>query len=277
MDLLRPSDFRVEEHDRVFREPVLGRVFLVALFGGLGIALTALPLLAGPAGFLGWLFGLPCLLAGGLGARGVLRGLRGGHWVVRLRREGLALHLRSYLNSDLPEDDPVVLWIDRREIAALVPLRQPKTLPGSDGDATMVETRLEVRLTHARTAELAQALKRERTPQDRGRTHHHSYGVRVSAADRVEINWRSAHFVLRPGLGRFLAAAEVDYPVQDVERQRLDDWRELDASAFDDLVLERCEQGDHFGAIRLLRQRHGWSPTEAKRFVDELTGRREAG
>lgn len=277
MDLLRPSDFRVEENDRVFREPALGRIFLVVLFGGLGIAWTALPVLAGPAGFFGWLFGLPCLLASALGAPGVLRGLRAGHWVVRLRREGIALHLRSYLNADLPADDPVVLWIDRREIAALVPLRQRKTLPSSDGDATMIETRLEIRLTHARTAELAQALKRERSPGNRGRTHHHSYGVRVSASDRVEVTWRSAHYALRPGLARFLAAAEADYPVEDLRKERLEDWRELDARAFDDLVLERCEQGDHFGAIRLLRQRHGWSTTEARQFVDELTGRREVG
>jgi hypothetical protein len=277
MDLLRPADFPLEENDRVFHEPVLGRVVLVLLFGGLGIAWTVLPMLAGPAGFLGWIVGLPCLLVSALITPGVLRGLRGGHWVVRLRREGLALHLRSYLNADLPPDDPVVLWIERAEIAALVPLRQRRTLPGGDGDRTMVEERLEIRLVHARTAELAQALKRERTPRDRGRSHYHAHGVRLAAVDRIELTWRSANFLLRPGLKRFLRAAEVDYRIEDLRASRLDDWRELDARAFDDLVLELCEQGDRFTAIRLLRERHGWHLTEARHFVDELSGRREAG
>jgi hypothetical protein len=107
--------------------------------------------------------------------------------------------------------------------------------------------------------------------------------VRIVAPDRIEVAWRSPLVVLRPRLARFVEAASVEFTVESEVARRDPPWRDLDTSAFDDLVLERCEAGDLFTAIRLLRDRHGWSLSEAKRFVDELRGdqrpplRRRAG
>jgi hypothetical protein len=276
VQLLSADRFVPESTDRVFREPVLPRIVLLLVFGAIGAGWCALPLVVGPWGLCGWIPGLPCLLVAALPARGVLRGLRGGHWVVRIRREGLALHLRSYLNADLPRGDEVVLWIPRAEIAALHALRRRRRVPHEDGDWVAREEALEIRLTHERTAELERALERERKPANPQRTHHKVHHVRVSAPGRLLVTWRSPHAALRPGLKRALAALAHDYPLEAPAEERIADWRALDPAAFDDLVLDLCEQGDTFTCIRLLRRRHGWSTTEAKRFVDELASGRSA-
>lgn len=276
MELLRVDQFQTESTDRVFREPALGHACLLLFFGACGVGFCALPILVGAWGLFAWLPGSICLLAAGLGARGVLGGLLRPHWVVRVRDAGIALHLRSYLNADLPLSDEVVLWIPRSEVAALRPLRRKYQAPSDDGDYTVREALLEIALTQPAPESLRLALERERAPADRRRTHHKVHLVRQTAPDRIEVTWRSPRGVLRPGLKRFLAAAELDYTVAEPAARQTGAWRELDAAGFDDLVLELCEGGDLFTAVRLLRKRHGWSLVDARRFVDELTGGRRA-
>ena len=276
MELLRESEFRCEPTDRVFREGALGRVAVLVIFGGIGAALCALPIVAGAKGFVAWLPGLPCLLAAGLGWRRVVRGLRVDHWAVRLRREGIALHLRSYLNADLPADDEVILWIPRGEVRALRPVRRRLVVAGDDGDDVSHEEVVELELTHDAPETLAAALQRERVPTVRYRTHHMVHLVRLVAPDRIEVMWRSPRGALRPRLARFAETASVEFTVEEAVARRDAPWRALDSKAFDDLVLDRCEAGDVFTAIRLLRDRHGWSLGEAREFVDELRGDRPA-
>jgi hypothetical protein len=276
VDLLTDDAFVPESADRTFREPVIGRIVLLVIFLAIGVGWCALPLVVGPWGFLAWIVGVPCILVSVLPARGVLRGRRGGQWVVRVRRAGLALHIRSYLNADLPLEDAVVVWIPRAEIASLHAVRRKRHMPHDDGDWVAREEALEIRLTHGRTDELAHALERERCPQNRRRTHHKAHHLRVTGPDRLLLTWRSPHAALRPGLKRALEALSLHFPLEAPTDERVVDWRKLEPPGFDDLVLDLCEQGDTFTCIRLLRERHGLSLTEARRFVDELAGGQRA-
>ena len=45
----------------------------------------------------------------------------------------------------------------------------------------------------------------------------------------------------------------------------------LTGEEVDRLIIECVETGDRFGAINLLRDKRGYSTTDAKKFVDELT------
>jgi hypothetical protein len=49
------------------------------------------------------------------------------------------------------------------------------------------------------------------------------------------------------------------------------DWRKLTGVELDEQILSLVESGAKFDAMRLLVKRRGFSETEARQFVDELT------
>jgi hypothetical protein len=269
VELLRPDEFASEPGDLVHRETLFGRVAVVAVFALIGAGWTSLPLFVRPWGFLGWLPGLVCLGIAALAWPGVRRGFGREHWAVRLRPGGIALRLRSYLNDDLPAEDPVVCWIPGAEIRALRRGRTERIVPGDDHDRHLTEHYLDIELTHASTAELAAALARERAACRRGRAHHHVYPVRLAAPDVVRVTWRDPHLALRPGLGRALEFLARHQRLAEPSESSLN-WRELSDAQVDDLVLELCTMGSRMEAVELLRVRRGWDLTRARSFVEEL-------
>lgn len=153
--------------------------------------------------------------------------------------------------------------------------------PSSDSGSTQYTLRsLDLELTHDATDELAAAMHedRHRPPPQR-----HYFGIGVTtrptvfpvslpAADRIRLTWRGGHgHWVTPSLDHALRQLEFHIPLAESTRQDNPDWRELGDRELDDRILQLVQSGAKIDAMKLLSSRRGYTTTEAKKFVDELT------
>jgi hypothetical protein len=257
--------------DRAVFEARLGRTVLVLVLLALGLALSVLPASAGGAGWaVALLIGLPLLGLSALLLPGALRGLRGRWWIVRIAPDGLALRLRSYLNSDLPADEPTVLWIEAGEVAC-VRARAGHVAAGRAARSAAVQ-RLEIELRAEVPADVAAALAREAAPRARRRAHYGALPLAQRGARRLDLCVLGPTFALSARLGTLARwLREAGWSVEDgppIEPP--------DASSLEDPVDRALAVGDRMGAMRVLRQRTNLSLTEARTELDERTRRLSA-
>ncbi len=270
MELLRHDQLTLDPGDVVHREAVVGRVIVLAVFASIATGWLILPLFVGPWGMLGWPIGALLAFCVANLWPGVRRGFGPRHWAVRLRSNGIAVRIRSYLNDDLAADDPTVCWIPSAEIRSIRCDRTRRLLPGSrHRDLLVVEQHLDVELVHDRTQRLGEALARERRSSRRGRAHHSVYPVRVVSPNVVRITWRDPRLALRPGLHHALAFLGRHYRVEEPLARSVD-WRKASEKEVDDLVLELCVMGSRMEAVSVLRLRRGMALEEARRLVEQL-------
>jgi len=277
VELYTIDRIRGERADLVARESVVGTTVVLLVFGGLGLGWVLAPM---PSVLLRLglgIFGLPCLLIFALMLPGVARTWRRGQWVLRARREGLALNVRSALNSDLPTDEPTVAWIPAEEIEGVRRVDELREVPGSEGRSEQRRCSwLELVLAHGDTGELAAVLVRERALRGRGRTQFHAYPVEVAGPRAVRVAWHSGGVSLRPrldgflkGLGRFV------HVIDSLETPSID-WRTLPDEELDDYARALVASGQRMDAIRVLRERRGWELVRARAWIDTLERRARA-
>jgi hypothetical protein len=276
MKLVLSSAVREHPDDLVVRESPWGRSALWLIFAALGAGSLAAPLLAGGWFWFAPLVGAPCLCAVALSARGVLRSWRGGWWIVRARRDGLALRLRSQLNGDLPVGWANVVTIEREHIKSVRTERVAVQGASLDGGGSSVSLRVTLELDRAVPAEVLRSIERESDPKLRRRTHFH---VRVAAVERsnaVSIVWSGPSLGLQPNARAALRALEkLGYPVEHEVRRVSVEWDRLSPAEREARIDELARGGDKLEAIRLWRAHHGGTLVDAKRAV-ESRGQRSA-
>jgi hypothetical protein len=269
MKLVLSQAVREHHSDFVVRESPWGRSALWLVFAALGAGSLAAPLLAGGWFWFAPLVGAPCLCAVALSARGVLRSWRGGWWILRARRDGLALRLRSQLNGDLPVGWAHVVTIEREYIKNVRAERVAVRSATLDGAGSSVSVRVTLELDRAVPAEVLRSIDREVDPKLRGRTHFH---VRIASAERphsLGIVWSGPSLGLRPSARATLRALEkLGYPVEHEVRRVSVDWDRLSAAEREARIDELARGGDKLEAIRLWRAHHGGSLADAKRAVE---------
>jgi hypothetical protein len=117
MQLMRPADVPIDQHDRVFRySPV--RALLVAF---------SIICASGGLALFGWIqqSGLAYYVAGVLFlslavmSKFVLARYQPSNWLVRLNDQGMFLQFRSYLNHHFPAHDLTVVFIPYHEIRSV--------------------------------------------------------------------------------------------------------------------------------------------------------------
>lgn len=202
------------------------------------------------------------------------------NWVFAYGPGGIWINFRSYKNHRLePANTVVHLSFDEVDFAR----RETVVMSEDMGDGTMTwkEVSLCLQLGDVHGDQLKQAIDVDRKRRSTtsllgglittyGRSNHAP--VRVSTNRVARIMWRSRYDVVRPGLGKVLDGLSKYVQVQAVQPGNSDRDCPLSDKQIDDRILGLVEAGETLAAVKLLKLRKGYSVTEAKRFVDELTG-----
>ena len=134
MRLLRRQDVEIGTNDRVFRHARL-RALIVWLAG---LAATTALFFKAYVGKWppGYLFGAFLLLFVLLTRRFVTARFHPSNWLVRMNQMGIYVQYRSYLNYELPADDPSVLFLSLGEIASARLVKERVETPDSSKPGT---------------------------------------------------------------------------------------------------------------------------------------------
>jgi hypothetical protein len=212
MRLLRVRDVESGPNDRTFRHPRM-RALLVWLT--VFCAAAAIFLYAFARDWKsGYYFGALMLLLLLLTLRFVTARFRSSNWLVRANETGLSVQYRSYLNYQLPVDEPSVVFISYDEIASVRLVRERVLTPDTWAEGATERHNLryiELELS-GDTAPLANALYLEWTEKapmqrrwyGRSSTLYVDYPVTMTTPPLLRIRWnvvpRASKFLdyLRP-------------------------------------------------------------------------------
>lgn len=211
----------------------------------------------------------------------VIARFRESNWLLRIADPGVYIKFRSYLNHHFPVDDRTVVYIPFRAMRTTRHVRELQEVPDPDGRGTVTRKRTIVEIELKEVAlHIEQALAGERRadpPKEQhwygntgGKYRHHP--VRMSTPQTIAIEWG-----VRPGVASFLTAMAVHTPVESAQVTR--DYTvlgSLQREEQESRLLELAENGQLLDAVRLARTIYGYDLSEAKRFVEGLSGRAKA-
>jgi hypothetical protein len=275
MRVLRLQDVEIGLNDRVFRHARL-RALIVWLAGF--AATTALFFHACAGKWTpGYIFGSFLLLFVLLTLRMVTARFHPSNWLVRMNETGIYLQYRSYLNYELPADDPSVVFLSLGEIASarLVKERVETPDPGKPGGTQTQYLRyVELELS-GDTAPLAEALQAERGEQaplekrwyGTGSTLYRDYPATMTGPTFLRIRWDVV-----PGTHKFLDALRPYMVIADPVSLTQDFTRLKSLSREDQQqqLRELAARGQTITAVYAARKLYGCSLGEAKEMVDSL-------
>jgi len=275
MRLLRLQHVEIGPRDRVFRHSRM-RALIVWLAG-----------FAATAAFFfnaytrkwppGYFFGSFLLLFVLLTLRMVTARFHPSNWLVRMNETGIYVQYRSYLNYQLPADDPSVVFLSLGEIASarLVKERVETPDPAKPGATQTQYLRyVEIELS-GHTALLADALQAERGEQaplkkrwyGTSSTLYRDYPVTMTAPTFLRIRWDVV-----PGARKFLDALR-PYTVIADPISLTQDFTHLKSLNREDQqkqLRELAARGQTITAMYAARKLYGCSLGEAKELVDSL-------
>ncbi len=277
MRLVLASAVREHDSDFVVRESAWRLGVMWALVALVGVAWCVGALVRGGPAWVGLVFGLPCIAFAGWMARGAARLWRSSWWILRVRRDGLALRLRSELNSDLPDEWAHVVLLEREDVRRVVAERVDLRGLERDDSVGAPRVRLSFELVSPVRAEVRRSLERECDPGMRGRTHVRASVASIEREHVLSVIWSGPSLRMTPGLRATLRELErLGYPVKrEIERTTLE-WSRLDRAERERRIDELVRSGDMLGAIRLWRLEHGGGLAEAKAAVEQRDKRSAA-
>jgi hypothetical protein len=275
MRLLRLPDVEIGPNDRLFHHARL-RALIVWLAGF--AAATACFFRASTAKWTpGFFFGPFLLLFLLLTLRMVTARFHPSNWLVRMNQTGIYVHYRSYLNYQLPADDPSVVFLSFGEIASARVVKErvetPDTAkPGGTQTQYLRYVELELSGDPAPLADALQAELGEQAPAEKrwygtSSTLYQDYPVAMSALARVRIHWD-----IVPGAQKFLDALRPYTAIADPVSLR-QDFTQLKSLSREDQqqqLRELVARGQNITAIYAARKLFGCSLGEAKQMVDSL-------
>jgi len=276
MRLLRLQDVEIGPNDRVFRHSrILGLIlWLVEIAGMLASFYYAYT-----AKFvIGYFFGVLLLLFV-LGTKGyVTARFHPSNWLVRMNETGFYVQYRSYLNYELPPDDPSVVFFSFGEIASAHLLKERVEVPdpakpGQTNTQFLRYVELEI---SGNTAPLVSALSNELGESDPMKKHwyggssstlYQDFPVTMTAPPFLRIRWN-----VFPGAKAFLEALR-PYAVISETVSLTHDFahiQSLSRDAQQEQLRELAARGQTVNAIYTARRLYGCSLEEAKEMVDGL-------
>jgi hypothetical protein len=275
MRLLRLQDVEIGLNDRVFCHARL-RALIVWLAGF--AATTALFFNAYTGKWKpGYIFGSFLLLFVLLTLRMVTARFHPSNWLVRMNETGIYVQYRSYLNYELPADDPSVVFLSFGEIASGRLIKERVEMPDpakTGGTQTQYLRYVELELS-GDTAPLAEALQAERGEQaplekrwyGTSSTLYQDYPATMTAPTFLRIRWDVV-----PGARKFLDALR-PYTVIADSVSLTQDFTLLKSLSREDQqqqLRELVARGQTITAIYAARKLYGCSLGEAKDMVDSL-------
>jgi hypothetical protein len=275
MRLLRLQDVEIGPNDRVFHHARL-RALIVWLAGF--AAATAFFLHAYTAKWPpGYFFGSFLLLFLLLTLKMVTARFHPSNWLVRRNETGIYVQYRSYLNYQLPADDPSVVFLSFGEIASARFVKErvetpDTTKPGATQTQYLRYVDLELSGDPAPLADALQAELGEQAPSEKrwygtSSTLYRDYPVTMSAPASVRIHWDVV-----PGAQKFLDALR-PYTVIADPASLTQDFTHLKSLSRKDQqkqLRELVARGQNITAMYVARKLYGCTLEEAKQMVDSL-------
>ncbi len=235
------------------------------------------------------------------------KALRPENWVLKLGTDKVLVKYRSYLNSHLPVEDPVVTEIPFSEISWARKTKETVYTETSDSTLTRFYTFLDLKLNTEDTEKLKNAIKfeRNRRPPIQSLNHdlflarkykkpkqeidelkekiriektkHPDGGGRVtSVSHHHPVRWMGEGILriewngLWPGINQVMHTLKTKILVEPEIKIKNDYTSNKPDKSLDDQILDLAEHGNQMEAITLVRMRYGYSLTEAKEFVENL-------
>lgn len=276
MRLLRLQDVEISPSDRIFRHARMRAlvIWLAGLAGSLAMFVNAFT----GTWKAGYFFG-PFLLLFVLFTMGyVTARFHPSNWLVRMNDMGIYVQYRSYLNYDLPPDDPTVVFLAFGEITSAHLLKErveapDPTKPGSTQTQYLRYIELEI---SGNTAALVSALSGERGESapmikrwygGRSSTLYQDYPVTMTAPPFLRIRWDVV-----PRAKAFLEALRPYTVLSDTVSLTHDfaHMQSLSREAQQEQLRELAARGQTVTAIYTARKLYGCSLEEAKEMVDSL-------
>ena len=275
MRLLRLQEIEIGPNDRVFRHPRL-RALMVWL-AGFGVTMTLFFKAYTEKFLFGYIFGSGLLLFLLLFVRMVTARFHPSNWLVRMNETGIYVQYRSYLNYQLPPDDPSVVFLSFGEIASarLIKERVVTPDPAKGGSQIQYLRHIELELS-GNIAPLSDALNAERgesAPMEKrwygtSSTLYRDYPVVMTAPAFIRIHWNVV-----PGTHKFLEALRPYTIIADPVSvsQDFTHLKSLSREEQQKQLRQLAACGDVINATYAARQLYGGSLGEAKKMVDSLT------
>jgi hypothetical protein len=274
MRLLRLQDVEIGPNDRAFHHARL-RALIVWLAGF--AAATAFFLHAYTAKWPpGYFFGFFLLLFLLLTLKMVTARFHPSNWLVRRNETGIYVQYRSYLNYQLPADDPSVVFLSFGEIASARLIKErvetpDTTKPGATQTQYLRYVDLELSGDPAPLADALQAELGEQAPSEKrwygtSSTLYRDYPVTMSAP-AVRMHWNVV-----PGAQKFLDALR-PYTVIADPVSLTQDFTHLKSLSRGDQqkqLRELVARGQNITAMYAARKLYGCTLEEAKQMVDSL-------
>jgi len=150
---------------------------------------------------------------------GFRAGFRPSNWIAKRTDGGLWLHLRSYLNWGIEDDEDTALFLSTDELQSMRRVTRTSHSGRGKQARTTRESFLELHLVDGfDTAPIAAAVEREAKREGaegrflggRSRTKHHDVPVRVEPDGTLRVQWRAQLFAL---------LEEAGVPVGEPERE----------------------------------------------------------
>jgi hypothetical protein len=283
MRLLRLQDVEIGPNDRVFRHPRLlaSIVWLAGLAAVIAMLFNAYTGKFKP----GYIFGPGLALFLLLTLRFVTARFHPSNWLVRCNETGLYLQYRSYLNYELPPDDPSVLFLSYGEIASARLIRERVKAPDPSeqhGTETQYLKYVELELP-GDTAALASALsseQSERAPMKKrwyggsSSTLYRDYPVSMNTPPFLRIRWN-----VLPGAKEFLETLR-PYTVIAEPIHLTEDFTRLQSLSHEEQqekLRDLLRRGQVITAVYIVRKLYGCGLTEAEQRVEALQTVRATG
>jgi hypothetical protein len=277
MRLLRLRDVEIRANDRLFRHARL-RALIVWLAGF--AAATAFLVHAYRAKWPpGYFFGPFLLLFLLFALRMVTARFHPSNWLVRMNEIGIYVQYRSYLNYQLPADEPSIVFLSFGEIASARLIKERVETPdmGKPG-ATQTQYLRHVELAlSGDPAALADALGTElgeqASPEKRwygtSSTLYRDYPVAMSGPSSVRVHWNVV-----PGAQKFLEALRSYTVIADPVslEQDFTHLKSLSREEQQGQLRELVGRGQNITATYIARKLYGCSLGEAKQMVDSMRG-----
>jgi hypothetical protein len=193
----------------------------------------------------------------------------------------LWINLRSYQNRDFAPA-ATVLFVPYQEIASVSEQTVKRSERTGSNNMVWTDRYLDIRLVDPAPTEVPAEIAEERSRvvpgvhlgglvTSRSRNNH----VPVSLpADRVlRLAWRGRFDFVVPSLKIALRDLAAECTVEESLVTDATNAESLTSDEVDARIVECVENGDTIGAVKLLRERRGFSLDDSKKFVDELTVR----
>lgn len=276
MRLLRLQDVETSTNDHVFRHPRLRAliIWVAALAGSMAMIINALLGTWKPGYIFGPVFLLFVLLMMGY----VTARFHPSNWLVRMNDTGIYVQYRSYLNYDLPPNDPSVVFISFGEIASAHLLEErvdsPDPMkPGATQTQYLRYVELELSSDPVPLAKALDAERGEQAPMKKrwyggsSSTFYQDYPVTMTAPPFLRIHWDVV-----PRAKAFLQALRPYTVISDTVSLTHDfaHLQSLSRDAQQEQLRELAARGQTVTAIYTARKLYSCSLEEAKEMVDGL-------